>query len=56
MSLSDRPLTQFVYLSAFAERIVTHEHAVQPIRRDMPLDRAPLLVAACSHRERTLRT
>ena len=41
-----RPLTQYLKLSAFAEQILTHEHAVVAIRKDMPLDRAALIGCA----------
>ena len=40
------PLPQYLKLSAFAEQILTHEHAVVAIRRDMPLDRAALIGCA----------
>ena len=40
------PLPQFLKLSAFAEQILTHEHAVVAIRKDMPLDRAALIGCA----------
>jgi len=39
-------LTQFVNLSAYAEQMLVHEHALVAIRRDMPLDRAALLGCA----------
>jgi S-(hydroxymethyl)glutathione dehydrogenase/alcohol dehydrogenase len=41
-----QPMAQYLHLSAFAEQILTHEHAVAPIRRDMPLDRAALIGCA----------
>lgn len=34
---------QFYHLSAFAEAMLVHEHALVKIRRDMPLDRAALI-------------
>jgi S-(hydroxymethyl)glutathione dehydrogenase/alcohol dehydrogenase len=39
-------LPQYLNLSAFAEQILTHEHAVVAIRKDMPLDRAALIGCA----------
>ncbi len=40
------PMTQFLNLSAFAERLLVHENACVKIRADMPLDRAALLGCA----------
>ena len=40
------PIHQFYELSAFAEQMLVHEHAVVKIRRDMPLDRAALIGCA----------
>ena len=40
------PLPQYLNLSAFAEQILTHEHAVVAIRKDMPLDRAAVIGCA----------
>jgi len=40
------PMNQFVNLSAFAEQMLIHEHALVAIRRDMPLDRAALIGCA----------
>ena len=37
------PITQFVHLSAFAERMLVHENALVRIRRDVPLDRVALI-------------
>ncbi|MEC3764152.1 Zn-dependent alcohol dehydrogenase [Cupriavidus sp. SS-3] len=37
---------QFLNLSAFAEQMLIHEHALVAIRRDMPLDRAALIGCA----------
>lgn len=34
---------QFFHLSAFAEKMLVHEHALVKIRKDMPLDRAALI-------------
>ncbi|MFQ6573938.1 Zn-dependent alcohol dehydrogenase [Pseudomonas sp. UM16] len=41
-----KPMTQFINLSAYAEQMLVHEHALVAIRRDMPLDRAALLGCA----------
>ena len=41
-----KPMTQFINLSAYAEQMLEHEHALVAIRRDMPLDRAALLGCA----------
>jgi S-(hydroxymethyl)glutathione dehydrogenase/alcohol dehydrogenase len=46
LRLGGEPLHQFLNLSAFAERMLVHEHAVVRIRDDMPLDRAALLGCA----------
>ena len=46
LARAGRPLPQFLQLSAFAEQILTHEHAVVAIRKDMPLDRAALIGCA----------
>ena len=40
------PVNQYLNLSAFAERMLVHEHACTPIRKDMPLDRAALIGCA----------
>jgi len=37
------PLYQYFDLSAFAEQMLVHEHALVKIREDMPLDRAALI-------------
>jgi S-(hydroxymethyl)glutathione dehydrogenase/alcohol dehydrogenase len=37
------PIAQFVHLSAFAERMLVHEHALVRVRRDVPLDRVALI-------------
>jgi len=37
------PITQFVHLSAFAERMLVHENALVRIRPDVPLDRVALI-------------
>ena len=42
----DKPMTQFLNLSAFAEQLLIHEHACVKIRPDMPLDRAALIGCA----------
>lgn len=39
-------MAQYLHLSAFAEQILTHEHAVVAIRQDMPLDRAAVIGCA----------
>src|SRR5258707_15349326 len=36
-------MTQYLNLRSFAEKMLTHEHACFPIRKDMPLDRAALI-------------
>jgi S-(hydroxymethyl)glutathione dehydrogenase/alcohol dehydrogenase len=43
MSQGGAPLPQYLNLSSFAEQILTHEHALVAIRKDMPLDRAALI-------------
>jgi S-(hydroxymethyl)glutathione dehydrogenase/alcohol dehydrogenase len=43
---SAAPMAQFLNLSAFAERMLIHEHACVSIRKDMPLDRAALIGCA----------
>lgn len=40
------PVHQFYELSAFAEQMLVHEHALVKIRPDMPLDRAALIGCA----------
>ena len=40
------PVHQFLNVSAFAEYMLVHEHALVKIRRDMPLDRAALIGCA----------
>jgi S-(hydroxymethyl)glutathione dehydrogenase/alcohol dehydrogenase len=42
----DGEMPQYLNLSAFAENILTHEHAVVAIRKEMPLDRAALIGCA----------
>ena len=39
----EKPVTQFMNLSGFAEEILVHEHALTKIDSTMPLDRAALL-------------
>src|SRR5687767_6251606 len=46
LSWDGRPLHQFLRLSAFAELMLVHEHALVKIRPDMPLDRASLIGCA----------
>ncbi|MDQ0139993.1 Zn-dependent alcohol dehydrogenase [Cupriavidus necator] len=41
-----KTMHQFLNLSAFAEQMLVHEHALVAIRRDMPLDRAALIGCA----------
>jgi S-(hydroxymethyl)glutathione dehydrogenase / alcohol dehydrogenase len=43
LSKGGAPIAQFAHLSAFAERMLVHEHALVKIRTDMPLDRAALI-------------
>ncbi|WP_088279761.1 Zn-dependent alcohol dehydrogenase [Ideonella sp. A 288] len=46
LSHADKPVTQLLGLSAFAEQMLVHEHACVAVRRDMPLDRAALIGCA----------
>lgn len=46
LSTGDKPMAQFLNLSAFAEQLLIHEHACVKIRPDMPLDRAALIGCA----------
>ncbi len=46
LSYAEKPMMQFVNLSAYAEQMLVHENALVTIRRDMPLDRAALLGCA----------
>ena len=43
LALAGQRMPQYLKLSAFAEQILTHEHAVVAVRKDMPLDRAALI-------------
>ncbi len=43
LSQNGEPLPQYLNLSAFAEKMLVHEHACVAIRKDMPLDRAALV-------------
>lgn len=43
MSQNGGDMHQFFSLSAFAEQMLIHEHALVKIRKDMPLDRAALI-------------
>ncbi len=43
LSAKGEAIHQFVHLSAFAERMLVHEHALVKIRPDVPLDRAALI-------------
>jgi S-(hydroxymethyl)glutathione dehydrogenase/alcohol dehydrogenase len=43
LSKDGEPITQFVHLSAFAERMLVHENALVRIRPDVPLDRVALI-------------
>jgi len=46
LAQAGRPIHQFYELSAFAEQMLVHEHAVVKIRPDMPMDRAALIGCA----------
>ena len=46
LSRDGTPLPQFLRLSAFAEQMLIHEHALVKVRPDMPLDRAALIGCA----------
>jgi S-(hydroxymethyl)glutathione dehydrogenase/alcohol dehydrogenase len=46
LSRDGAPIHQFAHLSAFAEQMLVHEHALVKIRPDMPLDRAALIGCA----------
>ncbi len=46
LSQDGAPVHQFYNLSAFAEYMLVHEHALVKIRPDMPLDRAALIGCA----------
>jgi S-(hydroxymethyl)glutathione dehydrogenase/alcohol dehydrogenase len=43
---AEAAMPQYLNLSSFAEQILTHEHAVVAIRKDMPLDRAAVIGCA----------
>ena len=43
LSKDGQPVWQFLHLSSFAEQILTHEHGLVKINKDMPLDRAALI-------------
>ncbi len=43
LSWKGGPMHQFLNLSAYAEEMLVHEHALAKIRPDMPLDRAALI-------------
>jgi S-(hydroxymethyl)glutathione dehydrogenase/alcohol dehydrogenase len=43
LSQKGQPIRQFAHLSAFAENMLVHEHALVRIRPEMPLDRAALI-------------
>ena len=43
LMLNGRYMTQFASLSAYAEQMLVHEHAIVKVREDMPLDRAALI-------------
>ena len=43
LSLDGEPVTQFLNLSSFAERLLVSERAMVKITKDMPLDKAALL-------------
>ncbi|MEA2585439.1 MAG: S-(hydroxymethyl)glutathione dehydrogenase / alcohol dehydrogenase [Thermomicrobiales bacterium] len=46
LSKDGERIHQFAHLSAFAEQMLVHEHALVKIRPDMPLDRAALIGCA----------
>lgn len=46
LSQGGRPVAQFYELSAFAEMMLVHEHALVAIRPDMPFDRAAVIGCA----------
>jgi len=46
LKLHGKVLNQAFNLSAFAERMLVHEHAIVKIREDIPLDRAALVAVA----------
>lgn len=46
LAAGGEPIAQFLNVSAFAENMLVHEHAVAKIRPDMPLDRAALIGCA----------
>lgn len=46
LAYANRPIIQFLNLSAYAEQMLVHENALVAIRKDMPLDRAALLGCA----------
>jgi len=43
LSVGGDPVTQFAYMSSFAEEMLLHENSLVKIREDMPFDRACLL-------------
>ncbi len=43
LSQGGEPIFQFLNLSAYAEQMLVHEHALTRITRDMPFDRAALI-------------
>jgi S-(hydroxymethyl)glutathione dehydrogenase/alcohol dehydrogenase len=46
LSQNGQSVMQFVNMSSFAEQMLVHEHALVPIRKDMPLDRAAVIGCA----------
>lgn len=46
LSIADKPVSQFMNLSGFAEEILVHEHALTKVDNAMPLDRAALIGCA----------
>ena len=46
LSLNGNAVHQFLHVSAFAENMLVHEHALAKIRKEMPLDRAALIGCA----------
>ena len=43
LSVGDTPVSQFLHLSSFAERLLVHENALCKIDPEMPMDRACLI-------------
>ncbi|CAG2143945.1 S-(hydroxymethyl)glutathione dehydrogenase [Cupriavidus yeoncheonensis] len=43
LARTGKAMPQYMNLSAFAEQMLVHEHALVAVRRDMPMDRAALI-------------